>query len=66
MRIGIDIDGVLTDDDNYKLEQITKFIYENNLEDMTDPYNYEHYKCNWDSLIKRKFKTDYLPYYCRR
>ena len=64
MRIGIDIDGVLTDEDNYRLEKTAKFIYENDLEDMIDPYNYEHYKCNWDPVIKQKFKTDYFLDYC--
>ena len=29
MKIGIDIDGVLMDDDTYRLDTITKYCYEN-------------------------------------
>lgn len=65
MRIGIDIDGVLIDDDSYKLEQITKFIYENGLEDMTNPYAYEFHKCNWDNEIEQRFKDQYIQDYCK-
>ena len=31
MRIGIDIDGVLIDDDIYRLDTMTKYCYEKNL-----------------------------------
>ena len=31
MKIGIDIDGVLTNDDDFILEYATKFCYENKL-----------------------------------
>ena len=32
MNIGIDIDGVLTNDDDCLMDTITKYIFENNLE----------------------------------
>ena len=31
MRIGIDIDGILTNDDNYILDFTSKYCYEHNL-----------------------------------
>ena len=46
MNIGIDMDGVLMDDDTYRLDTITKYCYENNLPDLDNTYKYES-KCNW-------------------
>lgn len=41
MRIGIDIDGVLTNDDDYILDTGTKFFLENNINSYVEPYEYE-------------------------
>jgi uncharacterized HAD superfamily protein len=54
MNIGIDIDGVLMDDDTYRLDTITKYCYENNLPDLDNPYKYE-IKCNWSNEIKEDY-----------
>ena len=47
INIGIDIDGVLTNDDDYLIDTITKYVYENNLEGLKRPYEYEYRKANW-------------------
>lgn len=44
MRIGIDIDGVLTNIEQYTLDNITKFCVENNIEYAISESNYEPYK----------------------
>lgn len=59
MNIGIDIDGVLMDDDTYRLDTITKYCYENNLPDLDNPYKYES-KCNWSNEIKEDYRKKYL------
>ena len=46
MNIGIDIDGVLVDDDTYRLDTMAKFCFENNLSNIDYPYKYES-KCVW-------------------
>ena len=45
MNIGIDIDGVLMDDDTYRLDTIAKYCYENNLGTLENPYKFED-KCS--------------------
>ena len=56
MNIGIDIDGVLTNDDDYLMDTITKFNFENNLEGLKSPYDYEYNKA---ALIK-EYGEDYI------
>ncbi len=46
MNIGIDIDGVLIDDDTYRLDTMSKYCVENNLLGLDYPEKYED-KCNW-------------------
>lgn len=58
MNIGIHIDGVLMDDDTYRLDTITKYCYENNLPDLDNPYKYE-IKCNWSNEIKEDYRQKY-------
>ncbi len=41
MNIGIDMDGVIIDDDRYILDHVSKFLYENGLGQMTSPKVYE-------------------------
>lgn len=60
MRIGIDIDGVLTNDDDFILEYATKFCYENNLEFYKDPYLWETRKFNWTEDILQKYRDKYF------
>ena len=58
MNIGIDIDGVLMDDDTYRLDTMSKFGYENNIGVLDYPYAFES-KCNWDKEMKQKYKEEY-------
>lgn len=63
MIIGIDIDGVLIDDDTYRLDYMTKYCYENNLPNIDNPYAYEA-KCTWNEDIlydyRKKYFFDYI------
>lgn len=64
MNIGIDIDGVLVDDDTYRLDTITKYCYENNLPDLDNPYKYES-KCDWSNEIKEDYRQRYYFEYVK-
>lgn len=58
MIIGIDIDGVLMDDDTYRLDHMTKYCYENGLPDMDNPYAYEE-KYKWEKEILEDYRKKY-------
>lgn len=60
MNIGIDIDGVLTDDDQYILDCTSKYCYENNLEGFTKPHEYEYEKLNWNQEILEDYRNKYF------
>lgn len=64
MIIGIDIDGVLMDDDTYRLDHITKYCYENQLPDMDNPYAYEE-KCEWEREISEDYREKYFFNYIK-
>lgn len=64
MNIGIDIDGVLMDDDTYRLDTMTKYSYENNLGTLDNPYKYEN-KCNWAEEIKEDYRQKYFFEYIK-
>ena len=64
MNIGIDIDGVLMDDDTYRLDTMTKYCYENNLGTLDNPYEYEN-KCNWSEEIKEDYRQKYFFEYIK-
>lgn len=64
MNIGIDIDGVLMDDDTYRLDTMTKYCYENNLPNLDEPYRYER-KCNWSKEIKEGYRQKYYFEYVK-
>jgi len=59
MIIGVDMDGVLLDDDTYRLDHITKYCFENNLQGMDNPYKYEN-KCNWSKEILEDYRKKYF------
>lgn len=64
MNIGIDIDGVLTNEDDYLLEYATKFGYENNILDVLDFNAYELEKFNWNKEEKNNYyKSKYYDNY---
>ncbi len=64
MNIGIDIDGVLMDDDTYRLDTMSKYCYENNLPSIDKPYMYES-KCNWSRDIKEDYRKKYYFEYVK-
>ena len=65
MNIGIDIDGVLTDEDTYRLDTMTKYSYENNLSDLEYPYEYESSKYNWTKEFKEGYLKEYFFTYIK-
>lgn len=64
MNIGIDIDGVLIDDDTYRLDTMTKYCYENNLGNLDNPNKYES-KCKWSEEIKEDYRQKYYFEYVK-
>lgn len=63
MNIGIDIDGVLTNDDDYILACTSKFCFENNMEGIVEPYKYEYDKLNWNEEILNNYRSKYYDEY---
>ena len=59
MKIGIDIDGCLIDDDEYLLDCYTKYCYENNLPGLVRPYAFEN-KCDWDEKTMLDYRDKYF------
>ena len=59
MNIGIDIDGVIMDDDTYRLAHMSKFCYEHNLPPLEYPYGYET-KGNWDAKTSALYRQEYF------
>lgn len=63
MRIGIDIDGVLTNDDDFIIACTSKFCYENNLDFFKNPYAYEYEKFDWDEDTINNYRNLYFDDY---
>ena len=64
MRIGIDIDGVLTDVEQFTIDYETKFCYENNLTYKIKPNEYDDSKAFCISEENsEKFWNKYIKYY---
>ena len=64
MKIGIDIDGVLIDDDQYRLDTMAKYCFENNLPRIDYPYKYES-KCKWNDETKKDYRNQYYFEYVK-
>lgn len=64
MIIGIDIDGVLIDDDTYRLDTMAKYCFENNLPEIDEPNKYET-KCKWPKGIEEDYRNKYYFEYVR-
>ncbi len=64
MIIGLDIDGVMTDDDSYILDHMTKYCFENDIPDLDNPYAFES-KCNWTNEIKNDYREKYFFSYIK-
>lgn len=63
MKIGIDIDGVLTNDDDFIINCTSKYCYENNLDFFKNPYAYEYEKLDWDEDTINKYRKLYFDDY---
>lgn len=63
MKIGIDIDGVLTNEDEYILSCTSKYCYDNNLKGITNPYNYEYNKLDWNQETIDDYRSIYFDEY---
>lgn len=63
MRIGIDIDGVLTNDDEYILSCTSKYCYENNIKGFVAPYKYEYNKLDWNQELIDDYRDKYFDEY---
>lgn len=64
MRIGIDIDGVLTNFERWMIEYITKFACENNIEGIKNINAYTSDEIfGWSEEIDDKFWDKYLIHY---
>lgn len=67
MRIGIDIDGVLTNIEQYVIDYFTKYCVENNIEYEVGRSNYEFYKSfNISKEIENKFWKTYMQDYATK
>ena len=65
MNIGIDIDGVLTNDDDYILDFTSKYCYENNLNGFDNANLYEYRKLNWDKKTINSYREEYFLNYVK-
>lgn len=65
MNIGIDIDGVLTNDDDYILDCTYKYCYEHNLKGPDNPDFYEYAKFDWDENAIDDYRKEYFLKYIK-
>ena len=64
MRIGIDIDGVLTNIERFILDYGSKFCFDNNIPLQIKPGIYDEQKCfEWTYEQTIKFWNEYIVYY---
>lgn len=65
MNIGIDIDGVLTNDDDYILDCTSKYCYENSIKGFENADLYEYRKFNWDENTIDAYRKKYFINYIK-
>lgn len=65
MNIGIDIDGVLTNDDDYILDFTSKYCYEHNLKGLYNADSYEYRKLEWDENTINDYRKEYFINYVK-
>ncbi len=66
MKIGIDIDGVLTDISRFYLDYGAKFALENNIDEIANPNGYEIEEIlNLEEGTHKKFWNQYDNYYTK-
>ena len=67
MRIGIDIDGVLTDMEKFLADYGSKYCIENNLPVNIKEIEYDEFKTfNWTEEQGIKFWNEYIIYYATK
>ncbi|MDE6141257.1 MAG: hypothetical protein K2G03_01500 [Bacilli bacterium] len=67
MRIGIDIDGVLTNIEHFRLNYFSKYCVEHNIDYKIGESSYElHEIFNVDKKVTDEFWRDYLFYYAEK
>ena len=67
MRIGIDIDGVLTDMERFLADYGSKFCVENNISLNIENIEYDEFKTfNWTEEQGIKFWNEYIIYYATK
>ena len=65
MNIGIDIDGVLTNDDDYILDFTSKYYYEHDLKGFDNANLYEYRKLNWDENTINDYRKEFFLNYIK-
>lgn len=66
MNIGVDIDGVLTNDDDFILAYATKYCIENNAGRLKYPNAFETRKYDWSNIIFNDYINKYFWTYCKK
>ena len=65
MKIGIDIDGVLTNYDDYILDFTSKYCYEHGLKGFDNANLYEYKKLNWDENTINNYREEFFLNYIK-
>ncbi len=65
MNIGIDKDGVLTNDDDYILDFTSKYCYKHNLKGLDNANLYEYRKLDWDENTISYYRKEYFLNYVK-
>lgn len=67
MRIGIDVDGVLTELNQFTTDYLTKYLVENNIDYKIGKADYEAYAAfGIDQQTEDDFWAEYLDLYARK
>ena len=65
MKIGIDIDGCMIDEDEYRLSYMSKYCFEHGLPEPDLPHAYEHKASWWDWEMEHAYRPHYHNEYYR-
>jgi len=63
MRIGIDIDGCLTNEDDYRLAYVYKYCLERGIRRPNEPYSYEYKDSEWTHGMEEDYRSHYHEAY---
>ncbi len=65
MRIGIDIDGCLTNEDDYRLAYVYKYCLEKGIQRPDEPYWYEYKASFWNNELEEDYRKYYHENYMK-